>query len=106
MATQQLPQGEQENVSAFQSNLPLEAKLERARTELLDLGARNRLLNMPRSAKSAKSIDIVDEQSREIFRLLVRDQRPFTFHLAGKRRTRTRRRATSSSNWLSPTTRG
>ncbi len=79
MATQQLPQGDQENASVFQSNLPLEAKLERARTELLDLGARNRLLNMPRSAKSAKSIDIVDEQSREIFRLLVRDQRPFTF---------------------------
>ena len=68
-----------ESQSVFQSNLPLETKLERARTELLDLGARNRLLNMPRSAKSAKSIDIVDEQTREIYRLLVKEQRPFTF---------------------------
>jgi hypothetical protein len=59
--------------------LPLEAKLERARTELLDLSARNRLLNIPRSARSAKTLEVVDEQSREVFRLLVREQRPLTF---------------------------
>lgn len=72
-----------DRASIFQSNLPLEAKLERARTELLDLSARNRLLNIPRSAKSAKTLEIVDEQSQEIFRLLVRDQKAFTF-LPGK----------------------
>jgi very-short-patch-repair endonuclease len=65
--------------SVFQSDLPLESKLEKARTELLDLSARNRLLNIPRSAKSAKILEIVDENSREIFRLLVREQKPFTF---------------------------
>jgi very-short-patch-repair endonuclease len=72
-----------ERASVFQSSLPLAAKLERARTELLDLSARNRLLNIPRSAKSAKTIEIVDEQAREIYRLLVRDQKALTF-LPGK----------------------
>lgn len=69
--------------SIFQSTLPIETKLERARTELLDLSARNRLLNMPRSGKSAKILEIIDERSAEVFRLLVRDQRPMTF-LPGK----------------------
>lgn len=75
----------QEAVSAsiFQSSLPVEVKLERARTELLDLSARNRLLNIPRSAKSARTLEIVDERSDEVFRLLVAAARPFTF-LAGK----------------------
>lgn len=79
MFTQPVSELTQEGQSVFQSNLPLETKLERARTELLDLSARNRLLNMPRSAKTAKAIDIVDEQSCEIYRLLVKEQRPFTF---------------------------
>lgn len=46
----------------------LAEKLDRARMELLDLSARNRLLNMPKSAKAAKSIEVVDERSSEIFR--------------------------------------
>lgn len=70
-------------VSLFQSNLPLKDKLDRARTELLDLSARNRLLNMPRSSKGTRAVEIVDEKSTEIFRLLVQEARPFTF-LAGK----------------------
>lgn len=69
--------------SVFHSSLPLEAKLERARMELLDLSARNRLLHVPRFSKSAKTIDVVDEKSVEIFRLLVREGRAFTF-LAGR----------------------
>jgi very-short-patch-repair endonuclease len=69
--------------SIFESDLPLEAKLDRARTELLDLSARNRLLNIPRSAKSAKTLEVVDERSMEVFRLLVRESKPFTF-LPGK----------------------
>src|SRR5882762_7726911 len=79
MAIQQGDASGSESPSIFQSNLPLESKLERARTELLDLSARNRLLNIPRSARSARTLEIVDERSREIFRLLVHDQRPFTF---------------------------
>ncbi len=63
----------------FQSDMPVEAKLERARTELLDLSARNRLLNMPRSAKSSKAVEIVDERGTEVFRLLVTEGRVFTF---------------------------
>jgi very-short-patch-repair endonuclease len=54
-------------------------KLEKARTELLDLSARNRLLNMPRSGKGTKTIEIVDEKSSEIFRLLVGEGKAFTF---------------------------
>ena len=69
----------EEPTSIFQSALPIEAKLERARTELLDLSARNRLLNMPRSGKSAKILEVVDERSAEVFRLLVGDQRALTF---------------------------
>ena len=69
--------------SVFQSNLPLEAKLERARMELLDLSARNRLLHVPRFSKSAKTIDVVDERSAEVFRLLVRENKAFTF-IAGR----------------------
>src|SRR6476646_3986588 len=72
-----------EATSVFQSNLPLKEKLDRARTELLDLSARNRLLNMPRTSKGARAVEIVDEISAEIFRLLVQEGRPFTF-VAGK----------------------
>lgn len=72
-----------EPVSVFQSDLPIDAKLERARTELLDLSARNRLLNIPRSAKSAKTLEIVDERGAEVFRLLSKDGKAFTF-LAGR----------------------
>ncbi|ABS49108.1 MULTISPECIES: DUF3320 domain-containing protein [Yersinia pseudotuberculosis complex] len=64
--------------SLFQGRLSLEEKLERARTELLDLSARNKLLNIPRS-KTAKSIDIIDERSEQIYRLLLQEGKAFTF---------------------------
>lgn len=65
--------------SVFQSDLTIEAKLDRARTELLDLSARNRLLNIPRASKSAKLLEVVDERSSEVFRLLVREHKAFNF---------------------------
>ncbi|HEV7246171.1 MAG TPA: DUF3320 domain-containing protein [Shinella sp.] len=68
--------------SVFQSSLSVEAKIERARTELLDFSARNRLLNVPKFSKSAKTIDIVDEKAAEVFRVLVTDAKAMTF-LAG-----------------------
>ena len=83
MATSPIEQQDEAPTSVFQSDLPIDEKLDRARTELLDLSARNRLLNMPRSSKGAKAVEIVDEVSTEVFRLLVGDGRPFTF-LAGK----------------------
>ena len=75
----QVQEGSAENESVFEGSLPIGEKLERARTELLDLSARNRLLNMPRSAKSAKTVDIVDEKGAEIHRLLAVEQKVFTF---------------------------
>ncbi len=59
------------------------AQLERNRFELLDLSTRNRLLNTPRHSKHAKTVGVVDETSSEIFRLMVRESKSFTF-LAGK----------------------
>ncbi|WP_428245436.1 DUF3320 domain-containing protein [Ferrovibrio sp.] len=56
----------------------LKEKLERARTELLDLSTRNRLISTPRGTK-AKQIEIIDELSSEIFRLLVNDGKALTF---------------------------
>ncbi|MGK5024099.1 DUF3320 domain-containing protein [Janthinobacterium sp. RB2R34] len=67
----------------LQGSLSADAKLERARTELLDLTARNRLLNIPRSSTTARTIDVVDEKTSEIFRLMVSESRSFTF-LPGK----------------------
>ena len=65
--------------SILRSDLPAEAKLERARTELLDLSANNRLLNIPRSGRAARIVEVVDEKSVEIYRLLVKEGRTFTF---------------------------
>lgn len=70
--------------SIFHSSLPLSTKLERARMELLDLSTRNRLLHVPRFSKGAKTIDVVDEKSVEVFRLLVKENKPLTF-LPGRR---------------------
>ena len=64
----------------FQSTLSIEAKLDQARVRLLDLSARNRLLNVPRSkTRSGSLIDVVDEKSAEVYRLLVKDSKPLTF---------------------------
>lgn len=70
----------QTNVSAFLSSTQSATeKLERARTELLDLSARNRLLNIPRKSKTSRIIEVVDEKSDEIFRILVSESKVFTF---------------------------
>jgi very-short-patch-repair endonuclease len=69
--------------SLFQSSLSIESKLDRARIELLDLSANNKLLSISRSAKSARVLEVVDERSDEVFRLLVGENRTFTF-LAGR----------------------
>ncbi|KQW47225.1 MULTISPECIES: DUF3320 domain-containing protein [unclassified Ensifer] len=73
--------------SIFDSSLSVEAKIERARTELLDLSARNRLLNVPRFSKSAKTIDIVDEKAAEVFRILVGESKAMTFLAGAKGRS-------------------
>lgn len=67
------------STSVLQSDLPVREKLEQARTELLDLSARNRLLNMPRGARGAKSVSVADELSSAVYAALVGKSRPFTF---------------------------
>lgn len=69
-----------EEAGLFQSALPIDAKLERARIRLLDLSARNRLLNIPRGKSRNRSlIDVIDERASEVFRLLVKEARALTF---------------------------
>src|SRR5689334_15518801 len=63
--------------SAGNKQAPLAGKLEAARRELLDLGLRNTLLNY-RSLR-ARGIDIIDEKPVEVFRLLVCEEKHFTF---------------------------
>jgi len=87
MPTQEEPSPSEQFQSVFREALPLDTKLERARTELLDLSARNRLLNLPRSAKSARSITVIDEKSVETYRLLVKEGKAFTF-LPGREATK------------------
>lgn len=51
-------------------------RLEVSRKELLDLGLRNPLINY---RKRAKQVNVVDELTREIYRLLVTDGRKMSF---------------------------
>jgi very-short-patch-repair endonuclease len=53
--------------------------LEQARKELLDLSGRNRLLNTPRRAPRANTLEIVGERSESLFRLLVEDGKGLGF---------------------------
>ncbi len=55
------------------------APLSIARKDLLELSLRNRLLNTPRKRSRSKSIEIVDERSDEIFRILVTLSRSMRF---------------------------
>jgi hypothetical protein len=48
------------------------------RKTLLDLGTRNRLIHIPLRTKNIRAIEIVDEKSSEIFRLLS-EGKGFTF---------------------------
>lgn len=54
-------------------------QLERARHDLLDLTARNRLLNTPLARGKSTRLDIVDELTSEVFRILVQEHREMSF---------------------------
>ncbi len=58
---------------------PLKDHLDRARKVLLDLTARNRLLNTPRHKSRGKALEIVDELSDEVFQILVRGGKQMSF---------------------------
>jgi very-short-patch-repair endonuclease/DNA polymerase III delta prime subunit len=57
----------------------MESKLEKARRDLLDLTARNKLLNTPRSKSRSSRLEIIDELSDEVFRILVTQKKTMTF---------------------------
>jgi very-short-patch-repair endonuclease len=68
-----------------QKTMPLSIQdlLDRSRKELLDLSARNRLLSIPVHSKSARLVQVYDELSAEVFRLLVNEKKALSF-LPGK----------------------
>ena len=53
--------------------------LERSRKELLDLSMRNRLLSIPVNSKFARIVQVHDELSEEVFRLLVAEKKALSF---------------------------
>ena len=57
----------------------IEQLLNESRRELLDLSTRNRLLSMPVESKSARMVHVRDEESDEVFRLLVREKKTMAF---------------------------
>lgn len=67
---------------AHDSQAGLRRKLELSRRELLDLTARNRLLHAPRRQSRSSSIEIIDERSEHLHRLLVIDGKSMTFDAA------------------------
>jgi very-short-patch-repair endonuclease len=54
-------------------------RIQNARRELLDLSARNRLISTPRGTSQGRRIEIDDERSEEVFRLLVRERKVMSF---------------------------
>lgn len=63
--------------------LSIQELLDRSRKELLDLSTRNRLLAIPVNSNSARIIQVYDELSAEVFRLLVNEKKALSF-LPGK----------------------
>jgi very-short-patch-repair endonuclease len=53
--------------------------LERDRQQLLDIGTRNRLVSTPRFQKRNKQIEVVHEQSRQLFEVLAVQKKSMTF---------------------------
>ena len=53
--------------------------LDRSRKELLDLSTRNRLLSIPVNSKSARIVEVHDELSEQVFRLLVSEKKSLSF---------------------------
>jgi very-short-patch-repair endonuclease len=60
--------------------------LKDAQKQLLETGTRNRLVHVNRDAARANVINIVNERSEEVFRLLVTDRRTMSFVATGQDR--------------------
>jgi very-short-patch-repair endonuclease len=59
--------------------LDFRSRLDRDRRELLDLSARNRLLNTPRGRARSSRLEIVDASSAGVFQRLVVERKPMGF---------------------------
>lgn len=70
---------DQETVTEPIAVSDIERWLSDARRELLDLTTRNRLIHTPRGRARSKAIEIVDERTEHIHRLLVTEKKAFTF---------------------------
>ena len=57
----------------------LQEKLDSTRRDLLDLSARNRLINTRRTSSRSSRLEIVDERADEVFRILVRQKHKMSF---------------------------
>lgn len=57
----------------------IDERLEHARRELLDLTARNRLINTPLGRGRSTRLDVVDELSSEVYRILVEERHEMSF---------------------------
>ena len=64
-------------------------ELERARRKLLDLGTRNRLIHVNRASRSSNCLNIINERSDDIFRILRADSRSMRFKPMGEDETGT-----------------
>ena len=58
---------------------PIDAQITRSRRELLDLTARNRLINTPLTRSRSSRLDVTDELSSEVFRIVVAERREMAF---------------------------
>ena len=61
------------------SDDPVNEQLDRARVELLDLTARNRMISTARSSSRSSRLEVVDELSDEVFRRLCIREKAMTF---------------------------
>ncbi|MEX0956424.1 MAG: DUF3320 domain-containing protein [Rhizobiaceae bacterium] len=68
-----------------QANISVRNQLLADRRNLLDLGTRNRLINVPLRSKNIRTIEIVDERVSEVYRLLL-EAKALTF-LPGRQLT-------------------
>ena len=64
-------------------SLTVRELLNRSRQELLDLSTRNRLLSIPVNSKAARIVQVHDELSDQVYRLLVEEKKSLSF-LAGR----------------------
>jgi hypothetical protein len=57
----------------------LEELLHKTRRSLVDTGSRNRLINFPKGSSKAKSIEVIDELSDQVFDILFRQSKKMAF---------------------------